>query len=290
MYYERAKYEALISSSCLFKLDRETEKTAYKREAYKMVEYLYCYLLSINEHDYEPYGCEIMEVATRCIANYDPKKGVFLYYFISAWKQEYSHIKGEKISDDRFRGMKVTEEDKRAIRKYIKLAEKFETSESQEVLYKRIAEALNIPIEKVALIARMSNCFVTSGSVNREDGENINLWDQVADEIDIEAQFEMADSIEDLLQKISRTYAKLQDRQKPIISDMMTIRIWPVIAGDYETDSFAFLSQDVIREYSMTGEMPSQRQIAERYHRNEASISRSVKEFLSKLRQEMSEG
>ena len=95
MYYDKSKYESLIMNSPLFGIDKEQETTAYKRESYKMVEYLYCYLLAINERDYEPCGSEIMDVATRFINNFDSSKGVFLYYFNSAWKQEYSHIMGE---------------------------------------------------------------------------------------------------------------------------------------------------------------------------------------------------
>lgn len=56
MYYDKSKYESLIMNSPLFGIDKEQETTAYKRESYKMVEYLYCYLLAINERDYEPSG------------------------------------------------------------------------------------------------------------------------------------------------------------------------------------------------------------------------------------------
>ena len=107
MHYDKDKYESLILNSPLFSIDKEQENVAYKRESYKMVEYLYCYLLAINERDYEPYGSEIMEVATRCINNFDSSKGVFLYYFNSAWKQAYTHIIGEKINDDHFRGIRI---------------------------------------------------------------------------------------------------------------------------------------------------------------------------------------
>ena len=143
MYYDKGKYESLIMNSPLFGIDKEQETTAYKRESYKMVEYLYCYLLAINERDYEPYGSEIMDVATRCINNFDSSKGVFLYYFNSAWKQEYSHIMGEKISDERFHGIRITEEEKRNIRKYLKLAEKMDSCVSRSELFERISESLS---------------------------------------------------------------------------------------------------------------------------------------------------
>lgn len=70
MHYDKGKYRSLITDSPLFDIDKEQETVAYKRESYKMVEYLYCYLLAINEHAYEPYGSEIVKVATRCINNF----------------------------------------------------------------------------------------------------------------------------------------------------------------------------------------------------------------------------
>ena len=51
--FEKDKYEKLIDSSSLFSLDKEKERTAYKREALKMVEHLYCYLMSVNKSKYE---------------------------------------------------------------------------------------------------------------------------------------------------------------------------------------------------------------------------------------------
>ena len=171
MYYDKGKYESLIMNSPLFGIDKEQETTAYKRESYKMVEYLYCYLLAINERDYEPYGSEIMDVATRCINNFDSSKGVFLYYFNSAWKQEYSHIMGEKISDERFHG----------IRMYLKLAEKMDSCVSRSELFERISEAMNISVDKVELLAQMSSMFVASDTTINEDGEEINIWEQVSD-------------------------------------------------------------------------------------------------------------
>ena len=118
MRYDKEKYEKLINESCLFELDGETQYTAFKREAYKMVEYLYCYLLAVNEQKYEEYGCEITEVATRCLSNYSKDKGDFLHYFNASWKLEYQHIMGKQALTEKFHGIRITEEEKRAVRKY----------------------------------------------------------------------------------------------------------------------------------------------------------------------------
>ena len=285
MYYDKGKYESLIMNSPLFGIDKEQETTAYKRESYKMVEYLYCYLLATNERDYEPYGSEIMDVATRCINNFDSSKGVFLYYFNSAWKQEYSHIMGEMISDKRFHGIRITEEEKRSIRKYLKLAEKMDSCVSRSELFERISEAMNISVDKVELLAQMSSMFVASDTTINEDGEEINIWEHVSDDTSIEQQFDMANSVGDLLQTIENAFDGLQERQKAIVSDMVTIRIWSIMEEMNSSEKqYRFVSKDVVAEYELTGVMPTQRQIADKYNRDEASVSRSMKEFLKKLK------
>lgn len=49
MAYDKGKYERLIEESVLFYIDKNTQKSLYKRESLKLVEHLYCYLLSVNE-------------------------------------------------------------------------------------------------------------------------------------------------------------------------------------------------------------------------------------------------
>ena len=84
MVYDKKIFEQRIEESPLFSLDKQTEYVAFKKEFYRMLEYLYCYLMATNEKEYEPYGCEITEVATRCINNFDATRGLFLHYFNSA--------------------------------------------------------------------------------------------------------------------------------------------------------------------------------------------------------------
>lgn len=285
MYYDKKIHEGLIRTSPLFSLDKETENVAYRREAYAMVQYLYCYLLAISEQKYEPYGCEIMEVATRCINNFKNSKGVFLHYFNAAWKQEYSHICGDRISEMKFRGMKITDEDKRNIRKYLLLAEALETSASNQEIYAKVSEAMDLPIDKVQLIAQMKDIYVSGGSKINADGAEINVWEQIPDGTSFEKQLESADSAEELFVKIEEAFTSLQDRQKPIVSDMITISIYSVFLDKEGTKKkYTFISDDVLKECFSFGTVPTQRSIAQKYGRDEASISRTVKEFLKKLK------
>lgn len=283
MKYDKRLFEERIISSPLFSLDRETEITAYKRESYKMVENLYCYLMAVNERDYEPYGCEIMEVATRCINNYDASKGIFLHYFNSSWRQEYSHILGKSTSEQQFRGIKITEEERRGIQKYMKLAERLCSSCSRSELYERIASAMEIPVKKVELLAELSELRVVAPTARNVDGEEIDLWGQISDGASIEKEMEMADSVSDLLDLIEQAFCGLQARQKPIVSDMITAKILPILLKDSAIQKYTFISIDVMSVFDLRGSCLTQREIAEKYGRNEASISRTLKDFTSKL-------
>ena len=285
MQYDKQKYEKLISESPLFSLDREREYAAFKRESYRMIEFLYCYLLSVNQYEYEPYGCEITEVAIRCISNFDESKGVFLHYFNSAWKQEYSHIMGKKIEEEKYRGLRITEEDRRAVRKYIKLAQQMRMDCRADQLFEKLSLAMNLPIERIIELAQLNSVTVGSDSYIGDDGEEQSLWDQIRGNENVSQGIEAAEDIQELLRRLERTYGSLQQRQKPIVSDMITAKICTFLT-EAEAVKFTFISESVLERYRKNGIVPTQRDIAQKYGRDEASISRTINTFLKKFKRE----
>lgn len=283
MGYNKADYERLITESKLFSLNKETESVAFRKESYKMVEYLYCHLLAQNEKKYEPFGCEITEVAVRCINNYDETKGVFLHYFNAAWKLEYSHLCGNQAVDDRLHGVKITESEKRAIKKYLRYEASLGKDLSRRELCEAIAEILDQPIEVVAEIAELVEYRMVDNEIMDDDGGRTSLFDQLSDGHLVEENLLTSARVEEILTVVESAFLSLQQRQMPIISDMMTIRLASTIAETgVDTSSYSFISEVVLSQYSKN-QLPSQRTIAEKYGKNEASISRTVKEFIKKL-------
>lgn len=283
MGYNKADYERLITESKLFSLNKETESVAFRKESYKMVEYLYCYLLAQNEKKYEPFGCEITEVAVRCINNYDETKGVFLHYFNAAWKLEYSHLCGNQAVDDRLHGVKITESEKRAIKKYLRYEASLGKDLSRRELCEAIAEILDQPIEVVAEIAELVEYRMVDNEIMDNDGGRTSLFDQLSDGHLVEENLLTSARVEEILTVVESAFLSLQQRQMPIISDMMTIRLAStIVETGVDTSSYSFISEEVLSQYSKN-QLPSQRTIAEKYGKNEASISRTVKEFIKKL-------
>ncbi len=283
MVYDKKTFEQKILSSPLFSLDKQTEYIAFKKEFYRMLEYLYCYLMAINKKEYEPYGCEITEVATRCINNFDITKGSFLHYFNSAWKREFSHITGEKIQEERFHGITFKEEDKRAIQKYLRLANQLGSLLTRNELYKRLSDVMELPIERIRQIAQLCEIKVSSDSYVTGEGDEKSLWSQISDETSLEKDFVNKETDNELLSVIETVFNTLQERQKPIISDLLTIRICPYLSKE-KIDHFSFINKLIIQKWFTDRIIPTQRDIAIKYNRNEASISRTLNDFLKKLR------
>jgi len=283
MVYDKKKFEQRIQESPLFSLDKQTEYVAFKKEFYRMLEYLYCYLMATNEKEYEPYGCEITEVATRCINNFDATRGVFLHYFNSAWKKEFSHITGEKIREEKFHGIRITEEDKRSVQKYLRLADQLGSLLTRNELYKRLSDAMELPIVKIQEIAQLCEVNVASDNYVGEEGKIRSLWDYISDGRSIEKDFIDDEAANGFLSMIEEAFNALQERQKPIISDMLTIRVCSLLPKE-TINKLSFINKSILSEWLISGIIPTQRDIAKKYDRNEASISRTINEFLKKIK------
>ena len=73
----------------------------------------------------------------------------------------------------------------------------------------------------------------------------------------------------------------------PIVSAMMTVRICQTVRDNcIPIDGYTFIDREIITDYVLNNHVPTQRDIADRFGENEASISRTVKEFIEKLRGE----
>jgi len=285
MAYDKKKYEELINASKLFEIDKESQSAVYRKESLKMVEYLYCYLLAVNESKYEQYGCEIVDVATRCINGFDGSSD-FLHYFNAAWKNEYSHICGNEIIDGKFKGLKLSEQERRDVKKYMRLIGRCNPELTNQKKYEKIAELMDISVETVIAIANTSETVVVGEYTSNADGEEVGAFDLLSDDFLIESYFESLASLSDMLDEIEKHFNSLQERQKPIVADMITCKIGDEIFEiEKLSKQYSFISDEVRGQIKSTGKIPTQREIADKYGKNEASISRTIKDFLKRVKE-----
>lgn len=284
MMGSRETYEKLIKASPLFQLDRDKEPTAYKREAIKMTEYLYCYLLSVNENKYIEFGLEITDTARRCINNYNADNGEFLSYFNAAWAKEYRRAFGKRQAEQFRGGMHITEDDQILVNKYLRFIEKYTEEYDETKVIPAIAEALNISVEKVRDIIRLNSISTVSGDAINEDEETGSIFEFIGEETDEDAKYE----VEELFVKIEKEFNKLQQRQKRLISKLITLKIADSLQASEElyeeTIRYSFFDMEA---YDMSKDGPlTNKAIASQCGVSEQSASRSLKTFIERIKEQ----
>lgn len=297
MNYDKNKYEELIDSSPLFSLSREKERTAYRREALKMVEYLYCYLMAVSAYKYEAYAVEIVDTANRCIEKYNSSAGRFLNYFTAAWKKNYRHLIGKESVKEDFKGIHFTEEEERNYRKYKRLAQTMGIDTKSIEFDERIAEAMGISASKAAALQKMINCKpILYSGMNEETEKNNSVigWDGKKSLDEELSQYTTDGGIlqdearKEFLNLLESTYNQLQERQKQMFAMLITSKLAFSVCDDDELMSFirqkTFFDESVFEESLQRGEQIQAKEIAKRFGVVEASVSRSWKTFKDKLK------
>ena len=288
--YNKDEYEKLIDESNLFSIDKEKQRSLYKREALKMVEYLYCYLLAIKQQQYEPYGMEIVATAKRCIENYKSESGRFLNYFNSAWKKEYGHIVGKEIIRESFSGIHFTDEDERNFRKYMKLAQSLGIDTSTSEFNEKILEAMGVSLKEVNMLRDMVNCKISAGTQSNEEGEEYSIIDQIDSGNYVETGFLQAEEAINLLDLFDDVFQRLQDRQKPMLAKILTSKLTLIVIDDDKiVNSFktqSYFDNDIYEECIRRNDMIQTKEIAMYFGKTEASVSRTWKDFKEKIIEE----
>lgn len=286
--FEKDEYEKLIDSSLLFSLDKEKERTAYRREALKMVEYLYCYLMAINKSKYEPYGVEIVDTAKRCIENYNSEVGRFLNYFASAWKQTYGHIVGKELVQETFKGIHFTEDEERSFKKYMRLAQTMGINTESPEFDERVAESMGISVKEVNALRNMINAKPTSGNYVNEEGEEYSLIEQIDSGKYTDEAIIQCEAAQEFLDLLELTYDQLQERQKPMIAMLITTKIAMLVNEDARLMEYvkkkSYYDESIFNESLQRGEQIQAKEIADKFGVVEASASRSWKTFKEKIK------
>lgn len=288
MNKSRIEYENLIRTSILFSLDRETQATAYKREALKMVEYLYLYLTSINAEKYSEYGLEITQTAKRCIKNYTKESGDFLNYFNSAISKEYRKAFSQKHFSEQHGGVHIPEQEQRIINKFIKLAETQGVYGLSDDIIDKISEATCINQERIReCISLYQRSFVVEDTYTDDEGNKSSIFDYIAsDKLTDDFIIEL-DTAKEFLEKVDEVFQERQERQKPLLSKLITAKISQLLQSDGKllaiVNKMNFFDSDVFETSITRGSPPTAKEIGEKLGLSEQSISRTFKEFIKKL-------
>ena len=289
MKSKRDDYKKLIEETPLFSLSKEESPTAYRREYLRLVENLYCYLMAVNESRYEEFGLEITETANRCIKNYNASIGNFLNYFLAAWKQEYSHALGKKIVIENTGGLKLSSEDVRNIRRFIKYRAERQDDFNMTQYVNAIAQAMEIDEKQVEELLSISNLRVVSDIAINNDGEEYSLIDQIAEDSVIQTFIE--NDVEDTLIKIEQVYLASQERQHLLLAKLITSKLWELAESNdavyAQIKQRQFFDEGTFQKCRSQQTAISAKTIGASMGLLEASVSRTYHGFIERLKKEM---
>lgn len=288
--------KADVCATQLFFLEKNT--SAYDRERNILVGDLYNYVITGSKgKESEKFGVEIMQTADNCIKNFDlsygdPERPVgerFLIYFSSSLKKTIGTAKAKEKYDSDYQGM--TKLPLKIITKYRKYKATYGEPMTNED-YRHCADALEVSLEKLteAIEAERNTCISGDTPSSGENGENsLSVFDRIADsDAAVENGILEEESNREILTAIEDTYSGLQERQKPLAADLFTVLICtasPELLDMFEKQTCC--SKDIVNSFRESGVPPTQREIAAKFERNEASISRTYKELMDKLQQKL---
>lgn len=289
----REELENLINNSPLFGVDKDKNRALYETERYSFLTSLTKYYQTYiyPNKPLEDYSLTLMETAVECLKYYDGAKGEFLHLFNKVMKRELGIAKAKEFIDTQRKGIKLSTYDERMVRKVISLANSKNLDIHDSAVQQKIAIALSISANRVAeLIGINDNAVAVSATVTNDDGDEVELFDLQADKADTPDNVVIAkDGQKELIGQIDIAFKTVHERQKRLLSLLLTTEIIKVLEYDIRTTvnllhGYAFFNKEIIDWYDKNGDIPTARQIGDICGVSEQSLSRTYKNFKEKLK------
>ncbi len=291
--FTREEYKNLINNSPLFEIDKESSPALYKSERYNFLTILtdyYRFYIYPNK-SLDSYSMTLMETAVEGIKHYDKDKGEFLHLFNSSMKRDLHIAKAKEIIEEKRQGIRVSNEDEKLIRKIIALANSKGLDIYDLTVQEKISKVLNLEFSRLQEMLRINDDAVAvSSTVTNEDGDEVELFDlQSSHEKTAEDKLADESAFITLVEKINDVFTTVQNRQKRLLSMLLTIEI--IKACDEDLDKAKnvltgkeLFNGEVLDYYEKHGELPTAKQIGEILGVSEQSLSRTYKNFKEKLK------
>lgn len=291
--FTREEYENLINNSPLFEIDKESSPALYKSERYNFLTLLtdyYRFYIYPNK-SLETYSMTLMETAMECIKYYDKEKGEFLHLFNSSVKRDLHIAKAKEIIEEKRQGIRVSNEDDKLIRKIIALANSKGVDIYDLTVQEKISKALNLEFSRLQeLLWINDDAVAVSSAVTNEDGDEVELFDlHSSHEKNAEERLADDSAFISLVEKINGVFNTVQDRQKKLLSMLLTVEIIKACDEDLDKAKNVLIGKELFNEevfdyYEKHGELPTAREISALCGVHAESASRTYKNFKEKLK------
>lgn len=278
-----------INHSVIFSIDRKREPSVYQSELFRLVENLYQYVRHLS-FKYKDTGLEVVETAHDCLRSYRIENGLFLNYYMVAFKRRYT-IESAKEQMEQLRGgIVLTQQEQQKISRILALAKSHQSDMASDKFVEKTAFLLGESASEVRRLLQVHNSAIVSqyqrsSDEYRDERQIANLADNemVEDLVIDKSEFH------DFLSRVNRQFTKCRASQRQVISKLLTAKIiaeLPELLELQMLQKSKFWDSALFSEFLHTGEVPTARELAKRLERSETSASRTLNRFLVKVREE----
>ena len=257
-------------------------------------------LLCFNEDDVRNAGIEIFHCIKRCILNYqETENHSFLGFLYTCLEAEIKHKK-QRGEVSKLRMCSREEYNKAA--KLIKLAEQIGKNPNNQNVQEWLSKQFDLSVEqvKVLVLQYYQSQIVeeTSTSCSSDNESPVSVFDTDSltnNHPSPEALLISSEDLSNTLNIIEDEFNLCQARQKVYLASFITLRTITALETKYEAEQIYEMlkmhsfAEPSLLEYLFTKkELPSQKELCEKFNKDEGYISNRIKEFFEKVQNKIS--
>lgn len=260
-------------------LTMKAEKSvAYINAKRQFLEKLYRYAQAVAPKKMADMSVEFMEVGTSCLAKFDPEKSEFSHYFWGSFAPVAKKAEGKKKVDTNRGGMHLSEDMQRNLQKIVAVMERFRYEKDDPRLVEKLVLLAELTSEEAEKLVRINLQTQLQPAYAGEGDDEICLLDQV------KGQKPDRDMQVALLEAIEGEFRRCQDRQKRLLSAILTLHYCDILASfDADISPYTWLDQSLYHAFMTKETRPSMKSLGELYGRKGNSVSRTLHQFEKKV-------
>ena len=296
--FTKEEYSQRINGSSVYFVDKEKDYELYRTERSKLLQDVFEYYRHyvFDRVDWRSFGGKLIEETAYALEHYDATKGTFLQFLTAIVRRKSAAYKWERYTAAKQNtavndggGIKISKDMRASLVKLKRYAEEHGLNFATYQDKLCIAKGLNKTVKEIDSLLVLGNLHTVSAVVN-EEGEETSVYDTLADETgDFETQFVDKDSLTEYIDVFEDVFRSRQERSKPVIAMVLTLRFLRMAEGNAETVKRMiahrnFYSKQVIELYESLHRMPLEADIAQILQKKPESISRTMSAFLQECK------
>lgn len=279
-----------IDGSLFFSLHPDTQEALREREKNKLIREVIAYTFQHEKWSTE-YGVEVWETVNTCLRSFDAEKcKSFMAYYLVALNRNQCVWDATAYYDRICRGRKMDKEKLYVINRLIREEEASPDGGIETAAFlDKVAKTVGVPLYEAGqmLDALQGKTMELDKEISSEDGDSAGDHGNVIPDTNAEKAFreiEEGDAATLFLEIVASTFEKLQQRQKRLISMMMTSKLFDIRYSEEDMCRFSFYSEEAYRLCIEHNRSMTAREIAEIVKQDEAAVSRSWRGFYQKVK------